>query len=574
MNFNLNKIVKEWSYRVHDGMPDIKDPLHMVELQQVLHERKYPRKFIETLLNRLRESEASEKAKEMGLVHLGGGAYGREEGGATTHVSKEGELVPVGDVKAKKGTGEPEDKAAAKKAAKKAAKVAAKKKAKEEKEKRRKQIYDNFEVATDVLRNRDDYDEDEIQLAMETHGHHLHQLSANAGIVEPIPREDFTQQSAANLQHAGNKEARRKNVMELLESKGFTAKRFKTKGKALELILDTITEVDKEEYDAILELINNPINIADLPPTGNLVDIFKERGLSEETIRKLMNIEPGADASGSAIGKGEVALALLCGDIQNSLEHGDLSRTGPEGEIIGLEIKGYGGRPGQQPGRGSKSNTPLGSWIGKSLRTTLASSSNLSSEEQEEVLAAFKLFGENKNNAGQIKQMKELVRILKEKDISDDVILDSIQAQLADVYSFSVDPTENRQLVNEYFNDMSMFEGDTEETPNAVCQKIKNQLIKLSWRAYMRQHNVNEILFHDTNLKDKLSKKAHPKGIKDLNYSVATIDTFDDLVDKGTITTKTQNPCSGFGLGESAPNTIAIPNVDENGNATGWTSRE
>jgi len=55
VNFNLNKIVKEWSYRVHDGMPDVKDPLHMVELQQVLHEMKYPRKFIEGLLRRLRE---------------------------------------------------------------------------------------------------------------------------------------------------------------------------------------------------------------------------------------------------------------------------------------------------------------------------------------------------------------------------------------------------------------------------------------------------------------------------------------------------------------------------------------
>ena len=46
MSFNLNNIVKEWSYRVHDGMPDMKNPLHMVKLQQVLHERKYPKKFI------------------------------------------------------------------------------------------------------------------------------------------------------------------------------------------------------------------------------------------------------------------------------------------------------------------------------------------------------------------------------------------------------------------------------------------------------------------------------------------------------------------------------------------------
>ncbi len=97
MNFNLNKIVEEWSYRVHDGIPDVKNPLHIIELQSLLHEMKYPRKFIEGLLRRLRESEASEKAKEMGLVHLGGSAYGKEEGGTTTHISKEGELVSVGD---------------------------------------------------------------------------------------------------------------------------------------------------------------------------------------------------------------------------------------------------------------------------------------------------------------------------------------------------------------------------------------------------------------------------------------------------------------------------------------------
>jgi hypothetical protein len=54
---NLNKIVKEWSYRVHDGIPDVKNPLHMVELQRVLHEKKYPRKFIEALLSRLREEK-------------------------------------------------------------------------------------------------------------------------------------------------------------------------------------------------------------------------------------------------------------------------------------------------------------------------------------------------------------------------------------------------------------------------------------------------------------------------------------------------------------------------------------
>ena len=40
MGFNINQIVKEWSYRVHDGMPDIKNSLHMVQLRELLREYK------------------------------------------------------------------------------------------------------------------------------------------------------------------------------------------------------------------------------------------------------------------------------------------------------------------------------------------------------------------------------------------------------------------------------------------------------------------------------------------------------------------------------------------------------
>ena len=108
MNFNLNKIVKEWSYRAHDGMPDVKNPLHIVELQSLLYEMKYPRKFIEGLLRRLREERVKAWNK---------GTKSRPEGFWTTvspdtledpvkgkQYSTEG---PEGeDEKAKKGAGE------------------------------------------------------------------------------------------------------------------------------------------------------------------------------------------------------------------------------------------------------------------------------------------------------------------------------------------------------------------------------------------------------------------------------------------------------------------------------------
>ena len=34
----IDKILTEWAYRVHDGMPDISDNYHLVQLEQYLNE--------------------------------------------------------------------------------------------------------------------------------------------------------------------------------------------------------------------------------------------------------------------------------------------------------------------------------------------------------------------------------------------------------------------------------------------------------------------------------------------------------------------------------------------------------
>ena len=55
MGFNINQIVKEWSYRVHDGMPDIKNSLHMVQLRELLREYKITENVIDMLINNLQD---------------------------------------------------------------------------------------------------------------------------------------------------------------------------------------------------------------------------------------------------------------------------------------------------------------------------------------------------------------------------------------------------------------------------------------------------------------------------------------------------------------------------------------
>ena len=54
MNNPIDKLLTEWAYRVHDGMPNPSDNYHLVQLEQYLNELRFPRRFKETILNRMR----------------------------------------------------------------------------------------------------------------------------------------------------------------------------------------------------------------------------------------------------------------------------------------------------------------------------------------------------------------------------------------------------------------------------------------------------------------------------------------------------------------------------------------
>ena len=55
--FLPEKLVREWSWRVDTGMPDYRNPLHLVELKNLLIERRFPHQFIDGLLNNLNEQK-------------------------------------------------------------------------------------------------------------------------------------------------------------------------------------------------------------------------------------------------------------------------------------------------------------------------------------------------------------------------------------------------------------------------------------------------------------------------------------------------------------------------------------
>jgi len=59
----INKILTEWSYRVHDGMPNPNNALHLVKLKETLSEMKLPREVSLGLLKNLRQIQEKDIVK-------------------------------------------------------------------------------------------------------------------------------------------------------------------------------------------------------------------------------------------------------------------------------------------------------------------------------------------------------------------------------------------------------------------------------------------------------------------------------------------------------------------------------
>ena len=59
----ISKILEEWSHRVHNGMPDATNPLHLIHLKETLNKLKLPREVSEKLLQNLKELEFKNQAE-------------------------------------------------------------------------------------------------------------------------------------------------------------------------------------------------------------------------------------------------------------------------------------------------------------------------------------------------------------------------------------------------------------------------------------------------------------------------------------------------------------------------------
>ena len=268
----------------------------------------------------------------------------------------------------------------------------------------------------------------------------------------------------------------RPQFKDYLTKQGYTEDSFKNADADIDRILNVLTNTESEE---LLNYIKSPKKLSDLPIRGNLA---KEAGLSQTLSQDLIQIV-GVDKGGSNIGKVELFLALIFSDVSNRGGGGDLDWEG----IGNLEVKGTGGRMGQQSGRGNYIN-------GVNM---LADKFLPVGEEREE-------FEEDPSNQYINICIQNAYNAAIKNNIDSKEAISSIQNVLDQVFF-------EKGLAKKYFNNPNDFKD---------LAKMRNSIFKLNIESYAEKTNVDAFLFATSATGE---------------YAIVDIDKVGEAVDGGII---------------------------------------
>ncbi len=281
------------------------------------------------------------------------------------------------------------------------------------------------------------------------------------------------------------------DLKDKLSKKGYSADSFKVGDKAIDYIIDKISDSEAKEF-----IEYTPKSFASAPDKSNFSSVT---GLSQGLVQDLINIEPGADAGGSAIGKGELFVALAFNDIDNRGGGGDLNFDGKN-----LEVKGTGGRLGQQGGRGS--DFDYLSFLGEK---------HLEGEELEKYL----------NDPKNVLINHSIKEIFDAVDGDKSAVIKDIQKALDGVYF-------NKGLAKKYFNSPDDFKD---------LKEMKIKLTKLNAEAYSQKTNVGAFLFMNS---------------KSGDYVFVDIENLSDSIDSGLFGTIVKDDIKGYQWNNPHPQMI------------------
>jgi hypothetical protein len=316
-------------------------------------------------------------------------------------------------------------------------------------------------------------------------------------IVKLIKNTDLDSEDLFKINQIINSVAFKSSVIQYFEKKNITSGNYQIGQDAVNIIFNKIAKLpDAKE---VIEYFESPKDLKwDSAGKG---DITKLTGLNDKTISNLIKIQPGADAGGSATGPAEIALILLFDNVFNSTSGGDIVVDGQT-----TELKGKGGRLGQQAGRGKELNIK---------NNFLSNMLSVDEEAKEEFLNN----PDNRNIAYAIKNAYEL--LVDNDVISKADFIDNVQDGIGNIFF-------NKDSVARKYFDASLNYNDVVDVGRALA--------KTNLESYMDKINVDTIIFHE----------HRPPKYMSTSFIVVTRDDIDDVVDAGSITLGSKKPESSF----------------------------
>jgi len=306
-------------------------------------------------------------------------------------------------------------------------------------------------------------------------------------LIDLIKNSDMSSEVAEQIERLLANSTFKPAIIDYIKSKGFTEDKFKVGDSAIDYIFKKLSAT---EIDDFIDYIQDPVKLSSLPRNSNFSE---ELGLPKNLILDLINIEPGQDSGGSSIGKGEVFLGLTFLDVDNRAGGGDLNWNNKN-----FEIKGSGGRLGQQGGRST--SIPWEEFLVKDI---------VPEDKKEEFLAASKGTLARSMTVG-ITMLAEYAKATN----TESLLLKNYVKLLENVYY-------SKGFTQKYIKSFS-------DLTNA--DYLKKSINKILFKSYAKKNNVDYFLFFD----------------KESNYRIVSVSNIDEEVENGNVNTVTNDPKGYF----------------------------
>tara|TARA_R100000664_G_scaffold32816_1_gene48415 strand:- start:1458 stop:2552 length:1095 start_codon:yes stop_codon:yes gene_type:complete len=276
------------------------------------------------------------------------------------------------------------------------------------------------------------------------------------------------------------------SITKYLEGKKYTRNSFKNEYD-YDSLVDMLDRGEFEKYISSEEKPSLSIN-----ETGNVVQLVTSKGFNEKTAMRTSAFTP-IDEGGSNVGPCEILLALAFSNVTNSTEGGDLMIDGEK-----LEVKGQGGRFGQQGGRGGPALSP--STLLKGLE---ADNVKVVESVESNIIGAYRAF----EQIGKI-----------------DLFLSNLHDLLKIAYP-------GGDVAKFFTNDINYID-PTSRKRGAPQSQIRKQLAKLNLQQYSTKYDLQNIIF----AKGPQQKKPTPGRLGDFaSFTVNDAIKEGGLIDRGIL---------------------------------------